>query len=98
MEITIRNKTCYQFEDVISIDELNLDQIDVKDVADTIYDINHKGYYGFNPIRVTINEGEGVINKDRYLKLFGSEKYNYIYNKISQRISFVSGIKSVFQP
>ena len=79
MEMTIKNKTCYYFEDVISTNDLDLDQIVVKDINDSICDIDYAGYYGFKPsITITFNEVEKVTNKDGYLKLYGSKTFGYI--------------------
>ena len=46
MGISVRYKTWYYFEDIISTDNLDLDTIYVEDTAEGIYEIDYKGSLG----------------------------------------------------
>ena len=60
-----------------------------------IYDISYKNLIGSKPLHVRFNKMDGFIrfyDATRYLTLFGSEKYDTIYDKIRYLISLKSGI------
>ena len=59
-----------------------------------IYDILYKTFIGSKPLRVTFDKTDGFIriyNGTRYLTLFGSEKYDTIYDRIRYLVSLKSG-------
>ena len=56
-----------------------------------IYDISYKTLIGLNPLRIRFDKIYGFIriyDGTRYLKLFGSEKYDAIYNRISYLMKY----------
>ena len=63
-----------------------------------VYNISYKNLIASKPLRITFSKIDGFI-KDydgiRYLVLFGSEKYDSIYNRIRYLISVKSGIAYV---
>ena len=59
------------------------------------YNISHKTFIGAKPLSIRfdkVNEFIRVYDGTRYLVLFGSEKYDAIYNRIRYLISQKSGI------
>ena len=63
------------------------------------YNISHKTFIGAKPLSIRfdkVNEFIRVYDGTRYLVLFGSEKYDAIYNRIRYLISQKSGITYVF--
>ena len=98
-EIDIKNCTCYYFDDMIKIKDFDLDNIliDEKSYENIlVYNISFKRLIYSKPLRIGFNKIDGFI-KDydgtRYLVLFGSEKYDSIYDRIRYLISVKSGIK-----
>ena len=64
-----------------------------------IYDISYKTLIGAKPLRIWFSKLDGFIkvyNGTRYLTLFGSEKYDAIYNRVRFLISQKNGITYVF--
>ena len=64
-----------------------------------IYDISNKNFIGSKPLRTRfdkIDEFIRIYNGTRYLKLFGSEKYGAIYDRIRYLISIKSGITYIY--
>ena len=60
-----------------------------------IYDILYKTLTDSKPLRIIFDKIDGIIriyDGPRYLTLFGSEKYDAIYNKIRYLISLKYGI------
>ena len=56
-----------------------------------IYDISYKTLIGSNPLQIRfdkIYEFIRIYDGTRYLKLFGSEKYDTIYNRISYLMKY----------
>ena len=63
-----------------------------------VFNILYKSLIYSNPLRIRFDKRDGYISDydgTRYLVLFGSEKYDFIYNKIRYLISVKSGIKYV---
>ena len=64
-----------------------------------IYEISYKNLIGSNIFRIRFNKTDGffrIYDETKYLTLFGSEKYNAIYNKIRYLISLKSDITYFF--
>ena len=60
-----------------------------------VYSISYKGLIDSKPLHITLDKIDGFIgvyDGTRYLVLYGSEKYHYIYNSIRYLISIKSGI------
>ena len=55
-----------------------------------VYNISYKSLIDFKPLCIRFDKIDGLIRDSggtRYLVLFGSEKYDYIYNRIRYLIS-----------
>ena len=64
-----------------------------------IYDILNKNLVGSEPLLIRFNKIDEFISingEARYLRLFGSEKYDAIYERIWYRISLKSGVIYIF--
>ena len=64
-----------------------------------IYEISYKTLIGSKPLRIRFDKIDGFIriyDRTRYLTLFGSEKYDPIYERIRYLISLKSGITCIF--
>ena len=64
-----------------------------------IYDISYKNLIGPKTWRIKIDKIDGLVriyDGTRYLTVFGSEKYDTIYDRIRYLISLKSGITYVF--
>ena len=96
-EIHIKNHTCYYFDDIIKSEDFNLyntliDEKSYEKILD--YNISYKNLTA-KPLCMRFDEIDGFIRAydgTRYLVLFGSEKYDSIYNRIRYLISVKSGI------
>ena len=97
-EINIKNRNCYYFSDITKIEDFDLDNISIDDKSYEnilVYNISYKSLIDSKPLRIRFNKIDGFIrvyDKTRYLILFGSEKYDSIYNRIRYLISVKSGI------
>ena len=63
-----------------------------------IYDISYKTLIHPKPLRIRFDQISGFIriyDGTKYLTVFGSEKYNAIYNRTRYLISQKSGIKYI---
>ena len=97
IEIDIKNRTCYYFNDIIRVRDFdcNNNLLDKKSYENSyknilIYDISYKTLMGAKPLRIRFNKLEGFIkiyDETRYFVLFGLEKYDAIYDKIRYLIS-----------
>ena len=89
-KVCIKNRMCYYLDDIIKSKEFNLDDIltDEKSHENIlIYDI--KTLIGLKPLRIRFDKINGLIriyHGVRYLTLFGSEKYDAIYDRIGYLI------------
>ena len=64
-----------------------------------IYDISYKTLTGSKPMHITFDKIYGffrIFDGTRHLTLFGSEKYNAIYNRIISLTSLKSSVSYVF--
>ena len=60
-----------------------------------IYDISYKTLTGSKPLRIRFDRIDGIIriyDRSRCLTLFGTKKYDALYEKIRYLISIKSGI------
>ena len=79
-EINIKNRTCYYFDDIIKIEDLEIDNIlmDEKSYENIlVYNISYKTLIDVKPLRIRFDKIDGFIKVyggTRYLALFGSEK------------------------
>ena len=96
--VCIKNRTCYYFDDVIKLEDFDLDNILIEENSHEnilIYYISLKTLIDLKPLRIRFDKINGLIriyDGTRYLTLFGSEKYEAIYNRIRYLISLKSGI------
>ena len=82
-EIQIKNRTCYYFNDIIKVEELDLDYIliDEKSYESIlVYNMSYKSFIDSKPLRISFNKIDKFIrgyDGPRYLVLFGSEVDSY---------------------
>ena len=87
-EIRIQNRRIYYFDDITKIEDFDFDNILLHEKAYEnilIYDISYKFLIGSKPLRIRLDKVDGFIrvyDGSRYLILFGSDKYDAIYNRI----------------
>ena len=93
---------CYYFDDIIKLESFDPDDtfIDEKSHENILmYDISYKTLIGVKPLHNRFNKIDGIIRTydgSRHLTLFGSGKYDAIYDKIIYLISIKSGITYIF--
>ena len=85
--IGIKNRKCYYFHDIIKTDiDFNNTLLDEKSYENIlIYEVSCKTFIGAKPLDIIFNKVYGFIRDHGgaiYLVLFGSEKYNSIFNRI----------------
>ena len=82
-EIDIKNRTCYYFSDIMSIEYFDFDNI--------LIDENSNKNIAYQcPMRIRFDKVGGFIwdfDGTRYLVLFGPEKYDTIYVRMRSLIS-----------
>ena len=92
----------YYFDDIIKLEDFDLHNILIDEKSQEnilIYDISYKTLIDAKPLRIRFDEIDGFIkiyDGTRYLTLFGSKKYEAIYNRIRYLISLKSGITYIF--
>ena len=97
-KIDIKNRTCYHFDDIIKPEDFDLDNIliDQKSYENIlVYNISYKSLIDCKPLHIRFDKIDGFIRVyvgTRYLVLFGSKKYDSIYNRIRYYISAKGGI------
>ena len=73
------------------------DEKSQKDIL--IFDILYENLIGAKPLRIRFDKIDGFIriyDGTRYLRLFGSEKFDTIYNRIGYLTSLKNSITYVF--
>ena len=86
----------------MKLEDFNIDNILIDEKShETIlsYDIPCKTLIGSKPLYIRFNEIDGLVriyDGTRDLTLFGSEKYEAIYNRIRYLISLKNGITYIF--
>ena len=84
-EIEIINCTCCYFVDLIKIKYFSSDNILINEKSYEnilVYDISYKTLNGAKPLRIRFDKINGFISvydQTRYLVLFGTEKYDSIF-------------------
>ena len=48
----------------------------VANIKDGVYNISYKDLYRLKPFQIVFNNVYAYINKDKYLVIFGQEKYS----------------------
>ena len=101
-KVRIKNGTSYDFDDIIKLEDFNLHNILIDEKSHgniLIYNISYKTLIDPKPLCIRFNKVDGFIRSydgTRYLTLFGSEKYDAIYNKnleakkVASHISFLT--------
>ena len=96
-EIDIKNCTCYYFNNIITIEDFDFDNVkSYKNIL--VHDISYKTLIGAKPFDIRFdkkNEFIRVYNGARYLVLFGLEKYDPNFYRIGYIIGVKSGITYV---
>ena len=88
-KVLIKNRTCYYFDGIIKLEDFDLERILIDEKAHEnilIYDISSKTLFDSKPLRTRFDKIDGFIriyDGTRYLTLFGTEKYDAIYDKIN---------------
>ena len=88
---------CYYFGGIIKIEDFNLGNTltDEKSYENfLVYNVSYKTLLDAKPLWIIFDKIDGfmrVYDGARFLVLFGSEKYDFIYN----RIRYLKGVKSV---
>ena len=100
-EIDIKNCICYYFDDIIKIEDFHLDSILIDEKSyenNLVCIILYKSLIDSKPLRIRFDKTDRFIkvyDGNRYLVLFRSENYGFIYNRIRYLIGVKSGITYV---
>ena len=91
-EIDIENRTWYYFDGITKTEDFDFDiLIDAKSCKSIlVYKILYKNLFDSKPLRIRFDDVDGFIkvcDGIRYLVLFGSERYDAVYNRIRYLIS-----------
>ena len=90
-KVPVKNRTCSYFNDIIKLDEFDFDNIFIGEKSHEntlIYDISYKTLIDPKPLCIRFDKIDGftkIFDGTRYLILFGSEKYEAIYNRIRSK-------------
>ena len=101
IKVCIKNCTCFYFDVIIKFEDFDFDNTLIDEKANEnilIYNISHRTLIGPKPWRRRFDQIDGflrVYDWRRCLALFGSEKYDAIYNRIRYLICQKSGITYV---
>ena len=96
------SRTCYHFGDIIKLEDFDIDNILIDEKSHEnilIYDILYKNLIDPKPFRVRffkIDEIIRIYDGTGYSILFGSEKYDAIYNRIRYLIILKSSMTCIF--
>ena len=100
-EIDIKNRTCYHFDDIMRVRDIDysdilLDEKSYKTYKNIlIYDIPYRTFMGSKPLSIRFGEIDEFVKTSyvtRYLVLFGSGLYDTIYNMIRYHMIEKCGI------
>ena len=100
-EIDIKTRACYYFDDIIKIEDFDLDNIliDQKSYKNILfYNISYKSLTDSMPLRIRFGRIDvyiRVYDGTTYLILFGSEKHDFVDNRIRYLTEVKSGIMYV---
>ena len=84
-EISIKNHTCYYFDDIIKLDDFDLDNILIDEKSqenNLVPSIWYRTLIGSKSLHIMFDKIDGFIkvsDGNRYLALFGAQKYHSIY-------------------
>ena len=101
MNYRVKDHTCYYFDDIIRIEDFDIKNIliDEKPFENILVYISWtKSLIDSKSLRIRLNKIDGftrVYDGTRYLVLFGSEKYDYIYDRIRYLIGVKSGVTDI---
>ena len=101
LEIDVKNHTCYYFNDIMRVEDIDYDNIllDEKSYENILtHDISYKTFVSAKPLRITFDKVDEIIkiyNGTRYLTLFGPIIYNAIYDRINYLIRKKSDAKHI---
>ena len=101
-KVCIKNCMCYYFDSIIKLEDFDLDNILIEEKSHEnvlIYDISYKTLIGSKPLHIRFNKTDGIrrINDGtQYLTLFGTKKYDAIYNRIRCLLNLKSSITYIF--
>ena len=101
-KVRIKNCTFYYFDDIIKLEDFSLDNILIDEKSHEnimIYDVAYKTLIGSKPLRIRFDKMDRIIriyDGATYLTLFGTEKYDAIYDRIRYLISLKSSITYIF--
>ena len=101
-KVRIKNCTFYYFDDIIKLEDFSLDNILIDEKSHEnimIYDVSYKILIGSKPLRIRFDKMDRIIKTydgATYLTLFGTEKYDAIYDIIRYLISLKSSITYIF--
>ena len=90
----------YYFHD--KLEDFNTDNISIDEKSHEnilIYGISYKTLIGSKPLHIRLNRTDGFISVydgTRYLRLFGSEIYDAIYDRIRYLVSLKCVITYIF--
>ena len=97
-EIAIKNHASYYFNGITKIEDFGINNI-VKDERPyeniLVYKISYKNLIDSTLLRIRFNKIDGLIrvfDQARYLGFFGSEKHDYVNNRIRYLIYVKSDI------
>ena len=94
-KVHIKNHMYYYFDDIIKLEDFDIGNILIDEKSHKtvlIYDISCKTLIRVKLLRIRFDKIDGFIRMydgTRCLTLFGSEKYNAIYNKIRDLVSLI---------
>ena len=87
----------FQWQKDFDVENILIDEKSHENIF--IHDISYRTLIGSNPLRIRFDKIDGFIriyDATIYLTLFGSEKYDAIYDRIKYLISLKSGITYIF--
>ena len=99
---TVRNKNRINFDEIIKLGYFDFDNILIDEKSHEkilIYNISYKSSIDPKPLRIRFDKIDGlfiIYDGTKYLTLFGSEKYDAIYDRIRYLINLKSGITYIF--
>ena len=102
-EISIKNRTCYYFDDIIKIEKFDFDKFLLNKKSNKnilFYGILYKTLTGAKLLCISFDKIDGFIRiygGNKYLVLYGPEKYDAIYDRMRLYVK-KSGITYVFSP
>ena len=88
-EISIKNHTCYFFDDIIKNEDFGFDNILLDEKSHILF----KTFIGSKPLHIRFNKvGEfiRVYDETKYLVFFGGENYDFSHS----RVRYLTGVKS----